>query len=286
MLDHAAHEKFAFHYTCMNHSSYRCRIRSFDVCGNDEMGLAWQTNVEVPSVYEDGVYVFGWSWYGGGDFTGFSFFGDYYACSFVRIMGGVSVKNSFQAQFNDPSCFSSVDKLGICWSEPCRVGRVQELVPASFANGALPNPILRSDIIAYGGGVPHDKNVVAHGAWSKDRERSRPISKKMRVVLLNLKTFHKVDVKDGAVYQLSDFPKGLTVEALYSGNEREVDFVEFYIDDVLMRREHEGPFVMNGNRGQQLYQWDMPIGRMVKVSVRAIIHSGQEEKSEADIEFI
>lgn len=290
MMDHGAHEKFAFHYACMDQGSHHCPDRSFDVCGNDAEGLAWKTVVEVPRVYEDGVYVFGWSWYGGGDFRGLSFFGDYYACSFIRIQGGASVEEQFQPYFNGPSCPSSVDRLGVCWSEPCRIGSLHIMVPAPFSNGGSPPPILRTDIATYGGGTSHEEQSVLQGARSNGRREIPPEimpekEKKLRVALLNLKTFEKVDLKDGAVYDLADFPRGLTVEAFYDGDHGDIRVIEFYVDDVLMRREYHGPFVMNGNDGRRFYRWDIPIGRMVKVSVGVDTRSGNDEKVEADIQF-
>lgn len=290
MMDHKAHEKFAFHYACMDQGGHQCPDRSFDVCGNDAEGWAWKTVVEVPRVYEDGVYVFGWSWYGGGDFRGLSFFGDYYACSFIRIQGGASLEEQFHPLFDGPSCPSSVDRLGVCWSEPCRIGRLQMMNPAPFSNGGSPAPIFRTDIIAYGGGSAHGEQSVMQGARSNGRREvlteMEPEDEKLRVELLDLQTFEKVDLKDGAVYNLSDFPHGLTVEAFYDGNHDDIRVIEFYVDDVLMRREYKGPFVMNGNDGRRFYHWDVPTGRMVKVSVKVATHSDSDEKFEADIQFV
>lgn len=39
----------------------------------------------MPNLHPDGVYVLGWTWYGGETFGSF---GDYFDCAFVRIQRG------------------------------------------------------------------------------------------------------------------------------------------------------------------------------------------------------
>lgn len=143
MMDKKAHEKYAFHFLCMNEGLHRCPDRSYDTCGNDAEGMAWQKEVEVPTSYPDGVYVFGWSWYGGGDYRAMSFFGDYYSCSFVEIKGGVAVTDAYEPTWDGHKCVSSTDRLGVCWKEPCHVGRMYEMEPAEFKNGIKPEAIQR-----------------------------------------------------------------------------------------------------------------------------------------------
>ena len=138
-----AHEKYAFAFFCMNSGRHVCHDRSYDHCGNDEEGIAWQAPVQVPTSYPDGVYIFGWSWYGGGDYRAKSFFGDYYSCSYVRIQGGVAITDEYKPFYGGQTCISSTDRLGICWKEPCHVGDMYEMIPFEF-NGRTPHPILRS----------------------------------------------------------------------------------------------------------------------------------------------
>lgn len=143
MMDKKAHDKYAFHFLCMNEGLHLCPDRSFDTCGNDAEGMAWHKEVEVPTSYPDGVYVFGWSWYGGGDYRAMSFFGDYYSCSYVEIKGGVAVTEKYEPKWDGHKCVSSTDRLGVCWKEPCHVGRMYEMEPAEFKNGIKPEAIKR-----------------------------------------------------------------------------------------------------------------------------------------------
>lgn len=127
MMDKTAHKKFTFQISCWSSGLHRCYSRREEVCGNDAEGLAYEVPITVPSVYPDGVYVFGWAWYGGGDFRGRGFFGDYYSCSFIRIEGGSRLTTSYSPRFvagshqpSQSSCISSVDRIGVCSREPCR----------------------------------------------------------------------------------------------------------------------------------------------------------------------
>lgn len=140
MMDKKAHDKFAFQFLCMNAGPHKCKDRSYDTCGNDFEGMAWQAPVRVPTSYPDGVYVFGWSWYGGGNYLDRSFFGDYYSCSYIEIRGGLPVTTEYQPVFDGTTCRSSTDRLGECWREPCHIGPMNDMVPVEF-NGRWPEPI-------------------------------------------------------------------------------------------------------------------------------------------------
>lgn len=310
MMDKEAHKKFAFHYACMGTGLHICPIRTYDVCGNDGEGRAWQTQVRIPAVYPDGVYTFGWSWYGGGDYRDHSFFGDYYSCSFVRIRGGIALEESFVPIFANSVCRSSVNRLGVCWSEPCHIGPMFMMLPVEFQHNS-PTTIRQADLqhLVHGGvgdsvsaggrsrSAHRDRQPNSRSQDQRSQKRTprndnrifatRSSQRKLRVAFLDLKTFEKTAVKDAGVYNLKDFANGVTVEAFYKGSN--VHYVEFYVDNVLMRRERKGPYVMNGNHGQRFYKWDMPIGRMVKIQVSVIIFDGAtyrvDERFEADVQF-
>lgn len=161
MHDKAAHDKFAFQFLCMNEGPHTCPDRSYDVCGNDFEGQAWQARVQIPTSYPDGVYVFGWSWYGGGNYLDKSFFGDYYSCSYVEIRGGVPVTEYYEPRFPGGTCRSATDRLGVCWSEPCHVGNMHDMIPAEF-NNRRPAPI-RSEWLGGAEKVPAPGTSVTLG---------------------------------------------------------------------------------------------------------------------------
>jgi hypothetical protein len=76
MMSRDAHEKNAFHISCWGAGQHNCPSRDDIACGNDKSGKRYGTNVKVPTCYKDGVYVLGYSWYGGGDYQDKSFFGE------------------------------------------------------------------------------------------------------------------------------------------------------------------------------------------------------------------
>lgn len=121
---HAAHEKFTFQYSCFETGEQDCKSKEYD-CGTDSR--LYETEVKVPRV-KDGLYVLGWSWYGGfstngkGDF--YEFFGDYYSCSYIRIKGGKKSSKKWKRPKFKPGnklkrCEALTNKLGVCAVEPC-----------------------------------------------------------------------------------------------------------------------------------------------------------------------
>lgn len=145
MHDRKAHADFAFEYGCWESGEYSCR-RAGDYCGTDEDGLAYKRYIQVPDIYEDGVYVLGYVWYGGlhwkkdkGDF------GDFYSCAFVRISGGDPVGNSWKATWvpgkgddiQDGMCLTSSVTPGTC-RKACRSTRRFHGWPSEFWYGKQP----------------------------------------------------------------------------------------------------------------------------------------------------
>lgn len=294
-MDKGAHETFAFQFLCMNSGLHDCADLSYDTCGNDAEGKAWQASVRVPTSYPDGVYVFGWSWYGGGDFRGRSFFGDYYSCSFVEIRGGAAITEEYAPVYDGRKCVSGTDRLGVCWSEPCDVGNMYEMLPVEF-NNRVPLAIRREWLEGETprSGAQSGSSSVTLGARGVGGGR-RPASLEEKgsgelissgalgVFFLNFVDWSKRRIEDGATYRMSDFPKGLTVEAFYDGSVR---FIDFFIDGENVRREKTAPFVMNGNRGNTIFRWRVPMGRIVKVQVIVTTTQGETEAFEADVEFL
>lgn len=77
MFSSDAHMQYAFHYACWGAGEHDCPSRDERVCGNDQTGRRYGTTITVPTNYADGVYVLGYSWFGGGDWRASSFFGEY-----------------------------------------------------------------------------------------------------------------------------------------------------------------------------------------------------------------
>lgn len=142
----AAHNRLAFLYTCADPRPTSCRsaTRRRD-CNYDRNNLFFRHSVRIPPVYPDGVYVLGWVWYGGGARWGS--FGDYYDCTYIRIAGG-PLANSYRPTFAPgpaisrvgSRCRATVDRVGICWREPCPGGGrfTRPLKPWQFSQGRKP----------------------------------------------------------------------------------------------------------------------------------------------------
>jgi hypothetical protein len=168
------HENFAFHHACWEAGEIGCE--NGDFCGTDEKRRRYQTEVEIPSVFPDGEYILGWAWYGGTmyrDGSEKAEFGDYWSCANVEIRGKIAADGKwyddsslvpeyrpvFIPGMNDKSlnkCKSSVNRLGVCATEPC-YGRYEASwqVPAGFENGQSPAPVRAADVLAItGGGNP------------------------------------------------------------------------------------------------------------------------------------
>ncbi|CAN8074255.1 unnamed protein product [Agarophyton chilense] len=143
MYSKKMHKKNAFLWTCADLSVTKCTKRNHDRdCFYDNAGVYYRHSIQIPPIYQDGVYVLGWAWYGGGERWGD--FGDYYDCMYIHVRGGPYWPEYQPTFWAGPSlsgrngmCRSTVNRLGICWREPCPDGgRWTSLQkPAEFSNG-------------------------------------------------------------------------------------------------------------------------------------------------------
>lgn len=166
-MDKEVHARNAFHYSCWG--AHPVAATSSEL-GRDEFGFSlvgsdgrngrhkpgyYIERAVIPSVVPDGDYILGWTWYGGtgGHVLGnepqkpgqFSYFGDYWSCSFVRIKGGASLSRRYtpifensMRRFSDKGCMSFTDRPGICEIEPCLKIRGKYQKPAEFRQGRTP----------------------------------------------------------------------------------------------------------------------------------------------------
>lgn len=152
MYNKDIHRENAFLFTCADVSITKCTKKNEKRdCNFDKEKNYFRHNIRIPHIYSDGVYVLGWVWYGGGGRWGH--FGDYYDCMFIRVKGG-PMKDSHTPQFRPgPSmsrhgdrCVSTVNQIGICYSEPCVGGGAYTSYqkPWEFSDGRMPVPIPKS----------------------------------------------------------------------------------------------------------------------------------------------
>lgn len=148
-MSHRAHNRLAFQYSCFEAGAKPC---SYAQCGTDEKKVILSAQVRIPSIYPDGLYVLGWSWFGGTVYN-YSYFGDYWSCANLEIRGGALQTESFPIVFHpgnktrgsstvgSNSCEASTDNVGICKKEPCKGRSAEFMVPAPFSKPHRPSPI-------------------------------------------------------------------------------------------------------------------------------------------------
>lgn len=156
-MDPAAHERLSFYYGCWEQGQHRCSQKQD--CAADETNSALSRRITIPQYLPDGVYVFGFLWFGGVNFEGTSSqFSDYPSCSYVRIRGGKRLLRNnekyvpwFSAgplrNFNKrKSCLTYTEKPRACTKAApgCRGKPVFKGIPAIFKNGKNPPAIVRN----------------------------------------------------------------------------------------------------------------------------------------------
>lgn len=249
MLDKRAHDRYTIYETCWGVGLHRCSSRLKRVCGNDGDGLAFQVQITVPTCYPDGVYVFGWAWYGGGNFRDQSFFGDYYSCSFVRIHGGVRVTSEWSPKFisvpghpND-GCRSATDHLGVCAREPCHIGAVRPMRAKS-----LPNAIYAREFGGPGkGGAPNHKSGNVNKVSTAGQNGGGGGFHVFGLQSINIQTRHtrNFDGNNLRIVQNS-YKNGFTFALRTTGKVVSVRFE----GPNYAHTEFRAPFIINGNNGK------------------------------------
>lgn len=124
-----AHDKNAFLYSCWDAGMVNCPSRSSHACGTDQRGKRYQQWVRLPTVFPDGDYYLGYTWWGGSWQQG-----DYYSCARIRVRGGqltASHQPAFTRSSRGGKCWSSATKIGQCRREPC-FRKMAWRTPAAF----------------------------------------------------------------------------------------------------------------------------------------------------------
>lgn len=247
MFDKDAHQRYTTHITCWSSGLHRCYSRNEHVCGNDAEGMGYQVDITVPTSYPDGVYVFGWAWYGGGDYRERSYFGDYYSCSFIQIRGGDQLTATWTPKFIpapngefDDECLSATDRLGVCAEEPCNIGPVRPLKPVG-----LPQNIYASEFDATGLEVgPEDEKVETS---SDSLEGNEGDGNDLRILGMQV-----IDVRTQSMINVEGFELTVRPNAYKDGftlglrTEGKVVSVRFDTSS-FSHTEYQEPYIINGN---------------------------------------
>lgn len=148
------HKKTAFEWGCHDRGTFQCKhpprkpgdkLFHLRGCGTDSDLLAYSSDVIVPSVFPDGLYVFAQSWFGGWRFGhNPPIFPDYYTCAFIRIQGGTQLISEYTPKFTASGkhtrrgCISYHWGLGQCGGYPCPKAIAKWRLPKDFWQGEPP----------------------------------------------------------------------------------------------------------------------------------------------------
>lgn len=279
MMNHKAHQKYTFQISCWASGLHRCHSRSAHVCGNDKEGKAYKVPIKVPTSYPDGVYALGWAWFGAGDFSGKSFFGDYYSCSFIHIKGGAAVTPSFKPSFTPglnqakSSCMSATPRPGVCRREPCRAGRVKPMRPSQ-----LPRFINSRD---FQGRSPKPGNTAqpnrrpnrpAPTGQKKPNRGNKPIKIRfLKVYDVSSKRSRRAGGNRFNV-KLSSYKKGFTLGLEVSGSN--ISKVVFNYAGK-WRTEKKIPYIVNGDDNGRLKGLGCRKGQTIRIKCAVFSRDGK-----------
>lgn len=260
------HDLMAFYYGCWSSNRYNCDDKQYHThCGFDRDNLSYFVDVRIPPIYPDGVYVLGFTWYGGGE--GFGSFGDYYDCSYIRIRGG-PMEDTYQAEFRpgprfEDGCQASVNELGVCLTEPCpQEFWSDKRIPREFENGNQ-RMIFRE---WFEEAQAREGNRVEQTEW--------PDFGITGFSLYDTGNELEMDVDLNEFVDLTGI-QGITITPKYFGD---VNYVEWVVNGELQREERHEPFAISGQQpadspsGYNFYDWHYPVFDK-RVFVTAIAHS-------------
>ncbi len=184
-MDKSVHTRLAIHFSCWGETPVAAKPNELE---RDEFGFSfigsdgqqhsfskgyYISKVTIPDVVPDGKYMVGWSWYGGCGcaVTGngplapcrYSYFSDYWSCSFIEIKGGNPLAKEYKpafvgSNFAEPKgsgCRAAFDSLGQCTYEPCTGKKCEFIKPKEF-QGAGPRTLTPADF-GYDGTLSEEK---------------------------------------------------------------------------------------------------------------------------------
>lgn len=280
MHDKKMHLRNVFLWSCADTGISSCSKKNHGRdCNYDKKNQYYTHLIQIPKIYPDGVYVLGWVWVGGGEKWGH--FGDYFDCVYVHVKGG-PLEYSHRPQFKPgPTktgskglCRATVNKVGICWAEPCPGGgRYTTLQrPWIFDNGRQPG-LLNRDMYK----DPHQVAAKRGVNVKSISIRSVDFPSKVYVSSSSTKFAHLWLTKSMRI----------TVTCEVDGD---VKMVTFYVNGREGRTDYQRPFTIAGDwkkyrrRYWTYAPWAYDVqGRYTMVSCRAKGKNGGE--SWASLEF-
>jgi len=285
MNNKAAHQKFAFHWSCWNINRFTCsRMDHQRDCQYDRNNKAFKDHIRIPANLPNGDYVLGWSWYGGGRTGGRAHFGDYFDCSYVRVEGGKPLQEKHIPTFAGRGCHATVNRPGVCKSEPCRpLRKVTFKRPAEF-DGRTPPPIYASSFGAPSDNFKFDVSAISQSVFTEPKVR---VSPKVRVTGLRVANIRNRVARYDITFKrtvLVGSKVGVTLVAQTSGH---VKKIEWFVNGLKVFTDRKAPFTIAGDRGWQYYKWEHPLfERRLRVTAKATGYSGFRNWLSREVVFV
>lgn len=248
MWSKEAHQRYSFYWGCWSDQIFECNdYERHRDCYYDRDNLAYKTQITVPTVYPDGVYVLGYIWYGGG--KDFGSFGEYWDCAYVHIKGGPQ-ESTYPATFESWNgwCMSSVDRIGVCETEPCQGEHwSRRRIPVEFRNGA---PTLYKQW--YDDAMNRGANQIAVAEPTDFGITGFKI--------IDTKHESQMDVNQDWVIEL-DQPVTITILPETFGN---INVIQWFVNGEKVQDAYSYPWAVsgqqpNGNGGWNYYDWSYPV---------------------------
>lgn len=245
MFSKDAHAFYAFRYACWSATEFFCNeYEKQRDCHYDFENKAYKTDISIPTVIPDGVYVFGFAWYGGG--RDLDSFGDYYDCAYVEIKGG-PLTDAHSVTFESPNgyCDSQSDKIGDCAVEPCYEHETAQRAPPEFKNG---NPTIFREAYEEAAARPKNQVIVS-------RHEDFGVN---GIELIDSATEKKIDFETDSVTYMDATQKISMVPTVY-GN---VDYVQWFVNGKYQHDAKSYPWSIGDHEmtasGVDYYDWIFP----------------------------
>lgn len=174
--------------------------------------------------------------------------------------------------FAGRGCWATVNRPGVCKSEPCRpLRRVTYKRPAEF-DGRTPPPIYATSFGAPSSTFKYDVSVSSQSSFSEPKVAMGP---KVRVTALRV-----ANVKNRVLRRDVTWKRPLLVGSkvdvtLVAETKGHVQKVEWFVNGRAVYTDWKPPFTIAGDRVWQFFKWQHPLfKRRLRVTAKATGYQG------------
>lgn len=218
MWDRDWHKKLTLLHGCWESGAFKCA--NGEDCGTDKNKDAFGRWVDIPSVFDDGIYVMGYVWYGGlrwqRDFGQFS---DFYSCSFVRIRGGDPLGGRYTPFFEagegdkieNGKCLTSASSINDCRTG-CNGKRAFWAIPKVFEMGGMDDITVGTvkGNMTPGGGADERKEPVEAKSGMEEEE----MPKEEEPPMMSEEEIEEEEAEEEEEEEVSGMDKGICVASV------------------------------------------------------------------------